>query len=77
MSAPRCHFRCDEKRAHTLLIGGGIGVTPLACMVQRLRALGRPYTLHYSVRRRDEAALLDVLAGPELHLHVDEERGGR
>jgi len=75
VSAPRCHFPLDESRAHTLLIGGGIGITPLACMAQRLRAIGRPYTLHYSVRRRDEAALLDLLAGPELHLHVDEERG--
>src|SRR5262249_50908754 len=33
-------------------------------------------TVHYSVRRRDEAALLDILAGPQLHLHVDDERGG-
>jgi 3-O-methylgallate 3,4-dioxygenase len=75
VSAPRCHFPLDETRAHSLLIGGGIGITPLACMVQRLREIGRPYTLYYSVRRREEAALLDLLAGPELHLHVDEERG--
>ena len=76
VSAPRCHFPLDETREHTVLIGGGIGITPLACMAQRLRAIGRPYTLHYSVRRREEAALLDLLQGPELQLHVDEERGG-
>lgn len=75
VSAPRCHFPLDETRAHSVLIAGGIGVTPIACMAQRLRAIGRPYTLHYSVKRRDEAALLDLLAGPELQLHVDEERG--
>lgn len=76
VSAPRCHFPLDETRAHTVLIGGGIGITPLACMAQRLRAIGKPFTLHYSVRRREEAALLDVLEGPELRLHVDVERGG-
>ncbi len=45
-------------------------------MVQRLRALGRPWTLHYSVRTRAEAALLDRVQGPGLHLHVDDEQGG-
>lgn len=75
LGAPRCHFALDEGRTHSVLIAGGIGITPLACMVQRLRALRRSFELHYSVRRRDEAALLDLLAGPELHLHVDDEQG--
>ena len=44
-------------------------------MAQRLKALGRAFELHYSVKRRDEAALLDVLSGTRLHLHVDEEQG--
>ena len=76
VSAPRCHFALDEQRAHSVLIAGGIGITPIACMAQRLQAVGRPFELHYSVRRRDEAALLEVLSGPQLHLHVDEEQGG-
>lgn len=76
-SAPRNHFPLDEQAAHTVLIAGGIGITPIACMVQRLRAIGRPFEVHYSVRRREEAALLDTLAGPQLHLHVDAEQGGR
>lgn len=75
VSAPRCHFPLDETRPHSVLIAGGIGITPIACMAQRLRAIGRPYTLHYSVKKRDEAALLDLLAGPELSLHVDDEQG--
>jgi ferredoxin-NADP reductase len=72
---PRCHFPLDEAAPHSMLIAGGIGVTPIASMVQRLRVLGRPYTVYYSVKRRDEAALLDLLEGPELSLHVDEEQG--
>ncbi len=72
---PRCHFPLDEASQHSILIAGGIGVTPIASMVQRLRALGRPHTIFYSVKRRDEAALLDLLDGPQLNLHVDEEQG--
>jgi len=75
LSAPRCHFPLDETRPHSVLIAGGIGITPIACMAQRLRAIGRSYELHYSVKRREEAALLDLLAGPELRLHVDQEQG--
>ena len=76
VSAPRCHFPLDEQRVHSVLIAGGIGITPIACMAQRLHAVGRDFELHYSVKRRDEAALLEVLSGPQLHLHVDEEQGG-
>lgn len=76
VSVPRCHFPLDEARPHSVLIAGGIGITPIACMAQRLRAIGRSFDLHYSVKRRSEAALLDQLDGPQLHLHVDEERGG-
>jgi tetrachlorobenzoquinone reductase len=77
VSEPRNHFALHEEARHTVLIAGGIGVTPIACMVQRLRALGASFEIHYSVRRREEAAFLDVLAGDRLHLHVDAENGGR
>ena len=75
VGAPRNHFALHEEAGHTVLIAGGIGVTPIACMVQRLREIGASFEVHYSVRRREEAALLDVLAGPGLHLHVDAEHG--
>lgn len=77
LSAPRNHFALHEEARHSVLIAGGIGVTPIACMVQRLRALGASFELHYSVRRREEAAFLQELAGPELHLHVDAEHGNQ
>lgn len=73
---PRNAFALDEAAPHSVLVAGGIGITPLACMAQRLRALGRPYTLHYAVARRDEAALIDGVDGTELHLHVDADAGG-
>jgi ferredoxin-NADP reductase len=73
---PRNHFALHEEAAHSVLVAGGIGITPIACMVTQLKALGRPWELHYSVRQREEAAFLDQLAGPGLHLHVDAEHGG-
>ncbi len=76
VSAPRNHFALDEQAEDWVLIAGGFGITPIACMVQRLRVLGRSWALHYGVRSRAEAALLDRLQGAGLHLHVDDEQGG-
>jgi vanillate O-demethylase ferredoxin subunit len=76
VSAPRNHFELHEEAPVSVLIAGGIGVTPIACMAQRLAELGRPFELHYSVRRREEAAFLDLLTPLGLRLHVDAEHGG-
>lgn len=73
---PRNNFPLHEEAASSVFIAGGIGVTPIACMVDRLRQLGRPWRLHYSVRRREEAVFLEDLAGETLYLHVDAEHGG-
>ncbi len=77
VSLPRNHFALHEGAPHSVLIAGGIGITPVACMVHRLRHLGASFEVHYSVKQRHEAALLDALTGPELHLHVDVEHGGQ
>lgn len=71
ISAPRNHFALNESAPHTVLVAGGIGITPIACMAERLAALGRPHELHYSVRERAEAMFQDRLPG--MHLHVDAE----
>jgi vanillate O-demethylase ferredoxin subunit len=75
---PRNNFPLVESAAHSVLIAGGIGVTPILSMVARLRSLGRSWELHYAVRRRSEAAFLDMLeaGGEPVQLHVDEEQGG-
>jgi vanillate O-demethylase ferredoxin subunit len=75
IGGPRNHFALRETARHSVLLAGGIGVTPIAAMAQRLRVLGASFEIHYSVRRRAEAAFLDVLGGMPLHLHVDAEHG--
>lgn len=50
ISAPRNHFPLTEDAPFSLLMGGGIGITPMLTMAHRLHALGRDFALHYSVR---------------------------
>ncbi|WP_277978896.1 PDR/VanB family oxidoreductase [Sphingomonas phyllosphaerae] len=62
VSAPRCHFPLIEDAAHSVLIAGGIGVTPLWAMAQRLRTLGRPFSFHFGARSAANAPLLNEIA---------------
>jgi ferredoxin-NADP reductase len=79
ISPPRNNFPLVEDAAHVILIAGGIGITPIWCMVQRLAALGRSWKLYYSCRSRADMAFLGALNAYEakyLHLHFDDEAGG-
>ena len=77
VSRPINHFPLYEAATRTLLLGGGIGVTPLIAMAHRLHALGQPFALHYSVRARGGAGLLAALAQAawrdQVTLHVSSE----
>lgn len=77
-SAPRNTFPLDEDAPLSVLVAGGVGVTPLLAMARRLEALGRPWRLHYAVRDRGVAAFLDQFEGMagETALHVDADAGG-
>jgi ferredoxin-NADP reductase len=59
---PRCHFRLDAGAPAHVLVAGGIGITPILAMADRLAAQGRPFALHYAGRRRAGMAFLDRLA---------------
>src|SRR5262249_14925272 len=70
---PRNNFPLIEDAAMSIFIAGGIGITPIKCMIDRLQGIGRGWRLHYAVRTRDEALFADdfLSAGDRLHLHVD------
>lgn len=75
---PRNHFPLVENASHVVMIAGGIGITPIYCMVQRLAALGRSWELHYSCRSRADMAFREELSKFEqAHLHFDDESGGK
>ncbi|MHC0504779.1 PDR/VanB family oxidoreductase [Achromobacter aegrifaciens] len=46
---PRNHFPLQEAR-RSILIGGGIGITPLLSMAEALHAAGGDFELHYCAR---------------------------
>ncbi|MXQ07282.1 2Fe-2S iron-sulfur cluster binding domain-containing protein [Alphaproteobacteria bacterium GH1-50] len=77
ISRPINHFPLVEDAAHSFLMGGGIGVTPMIAMAHRLHALGRPFDLHYSIPSRASAGYLEDLASvpwaDRVHIHVSDE----
>jgi cytochrome P450 len=76
LSGPKNLFRLDESAQRFVLIAGGIGITPILAMADRLKALGKPYALHYAARSRAHMALLALVQrdhGASLSLHVSEE----
>ncbi len=80
ISAPRNNFPLIESAEPVVLIAGGIGITPIWCMVQQLIALHRPWTLHYACQSRQDMAFLETLKtlDPQsVHLHFDDEADGK
>jgi len=77
VSHPINHFPVDEAARHSLLLAGGIGVTPMIAMAHRLHAIGTDFALHYSCSSRSSAGFLDDLFTfpwrRNVHLHISDE----
>ncbi len=60
---------------HTILLGGGIGITPLKAMAHVLAARGESFELHYCARSPAHAAFVNdlraIVPPGRLHLHFD------
>jgi|MEHZ01.5.fsa_nt_MEHZ011428713.1_7 vanillate O-demethylase ferredoxin subunit len=79
ISEPRNHFPLIEDANFSVLIAGGIGLTPLLAMAYRLKGLGKPFKLYYRARSRSWAAYTDLLLnefGDSVELFFSDE-GGR
>lgn len=66
ISEPRNNFPLRRDAARTVLIAGGIGITPLLAMAQTIAHDGLPLELHYFAQTEDHLAfrnLLDSLGG--------------
>ncbi len=76
VSAPRNHFELDQGARRSVLVAGGIGVTPLLAMAAHLQGAGASFDLHYCARSRSRAAFHDELVGgvfsDRLHFHFDD-----
>ncbi|NYS76469.1 MULTISPECIES: PDR/VanB family oxidoreductase [Halomonadaceae] len=83
IGGPRNNFFLYEKAENTVLIAGGIGITPLFAMVRRLEELGRKWTLYYTSRSRKNAAFINEIAAisadsqhGSVVFHFDQENSG-
>jgi ferredoxin-NADP reductase len=76
---PKNDFPLHTGPGGTVLVAGGIGVTPLASMAARRRAEDAPVRMHYAGRSRELMAFLpelQALLGDDLRIHADAEAGG-
>lgn len=58
---PRNNFNLDRAADHSILLAGGIGITPLLAMAYELHASGKSFELHYLSRSRKRAAFVEEL----------------
>jgi ferredoxin-NADP reductase len=61
ISEPVNRFRLNDGAAHSILIAGGIGITPIWAMAKELQADDRSWELHYACRSRPDMAFHDPL----------------
>ena len=77
ISHPINHFPLEESASSSILLAGGIGVTPMIAMAHRLHRIGADFTLHYSCSSRGNAGFLDDLSRfpwkDRVHLHISAE----
>lgn len=77
VGAPQNNFPLDTGGGPAVLIGGGIGVTPLIAMAMRLQELGRPFRFFAAFRSSDHAILTGLLGKiGGVSIHFDETSGG-
>lgn len=76
ISKPRNTFALVEGAPHSFLLAGGIGVTPLLAMAERLTDLQADFRLDYCSRSPGQMAFRDRLLGSRfakrVHLHFDD-----
>lgn len=63
---PKNHFPLAADARHSLLIAGGIGVTPILCMAESLAGTGASFELHYCTRSFAHTAFRERLSRPDL-----------
>lgn len=76
IGVPRNLFPLEAGARRSILVGGGIGVTPMIAMAHALAAGGAPFELHYCGRSRSSCAFLGELAAApfsaQVHTHFDD-----
>lgn len=76
ISEPRNHFPLAHEAGRSLLFAGGIGVTPILCMAERLAHAGSDFEMHYCTRSPSRTAfrqrIQDADFAERVSLHYDD-----
>jgi vanillate O-demethylase ferredoxin subunit len=76
ISAPRNQFALTLGAQRSLLLAGGIGITPLLSMAQTLSQTNQEFSLHYCARAAARAAFVDRIESSDfadkVHFHFDD-----
>ena len=76
ISTPKNHFALAHEASSHLLLAGGIGVTPLLCMAERLANAGAAFEMHYCTRSKARTAFVrrieDSPFASRAHFHFDD-----
>lgn len=76
ISPPRNLFPLAPEARYSVLLAGGIGVTPILAMADQLNAEGKAFQFHYCARSRDRMAFHERLSGGsyagKVRFHLDD-----
>lgn len=76
ISEPRNLFPLEHGAEYSVLFAGGIGITPILCMAERLARIGALFELHYCGRSAERMAFIDYIRhspfADRVHIHVDD-----
>jgi vanillate O-demethylase ferredoxin subunit len=76
ISEPRNHFPLAHHARRSLLLAGGIGITPLLSMAERLSNAGSDFEMHYCARSLERMAFRERIAASNyadrVSLHFDD-----
>ncbi|MDH4566580.1 oxidoreductase [Pseudomonas sp. BN414] len=67
---PRNLFPLEPSSGRTLLFAGGIGITPILCMAERLATAGTAFELHYCSRSPERTAFVERIRGSAFRSQV-------
>jgi vanillate O-demethylase ferredoxin subunit len=81
ISPPKNHFGLAHDARRHLLLAGGIGVTPILCMAERLANTGADFEMHYCTRSPARTAFRQRITGAgfasRVHFYFDDGDAGQ